>query len=82
MDYLTVLVSGIIIGLLLNILFAYLSRKKMITSTGEPLATKDDISKVTIELEELKNLYKINKDENEKIQEAEKEFYESIAGEE
>jgi hypothetical protein len=90
MDYLTIFVSGIIVGLLLSILFSYLSsRKKVVIEKGKSrgeltaaLVTKEDILKIITELEELKNLYKNNKDENEKIQEAEKEFYESIAGEE
>jgi MFS superfamily sulfate permease-like transporter len=88
MDYLTIFVSGIIVGLLLSIFFTYLSSgKKVVIEKGESrgkstatVATKEDILKITNELEELKNLYKSSKDENEKIQEAEKEFYESIAG--
>jgi membrane protein insertase Oxa1/YidC/SpoIIIJ len=81
MSYLNIFLVGIIIGWL-SYMFLSVYFSKKIKPKGESSATKEDISKITIELEELKNLYKTNKDEEEKIQEAEKEFYDSIAGDE
>lgn len=68
MGYLSIFLGGAIAGMLVDMfLYNYFSRN---TKSGENknLATKDDISKITTELDE--------------IFEAEKKFYESIAGEE
>ncbi|MBI3888725.1 hypothetical protein HY311_02945 [Candidatus Nomurabacteria bacterium] len=73
MDYLTVLLSGIVIGLLLNMLFAYLSRKVVITEKGEPLATKKDVSKISSEIENLVYLYKTKENVVKNIPEVKKE---------
>jgi len=54
MDYPTLFI-GIIIGLILNrFLSSYFSKK------GENLATKEDVGRITKEIEEVKNIYKKN----------------------
>ena len=68
MDYL-ILSIGIIIGLILNkFLPSYFSKK------GENLATKEDIGKITKEIEEVKNIYKKNYD----LSNIEREFYNNM----
>ncbi len=68
MDYLTFLI-GIIIGLILNrFLPAYFSKKE------ELLATKEDIGKITQEIEEIKYIYKNSYD----LSKTEKEFYDQM----
>jgi hypothetical protein len=71
MDYLAILVGliGIIIGLLLNrSLPSYFSKK------GENLATKEDIGKITKEMEEIKNIYQNKYD----LSKVEREFYNNM----
>jgi sensor histidine kinase YesM len=113
MSYLSIFLVGAVIGMLISIfLHAYFSKGNIERRENKFLATKDDIAKITIELEELKNLYKntgegtnkitetkneiientdegtdtedeiMGTPENSEISEAEKEFYDSIAGEE
>src|SRR3989344_7817256 len=65
MTYLTFFI-GIVIGLVLNkFLPSYFSQK------GEGLATKEDIGKITKEIEEVKNIYKSKYD----LSKTEREFY-------
>lgn len=68
MDYLSLSI-GIIVGLILNkFLPTYFSKK------GENLATKEDIGKITNEIEEVKNIYKSNYD----LSRTERDFYNEI----
>ncbi len=63
---------GIVIGLILNkFLSSYFSKK------GEDLATKEDIGKITKEIEEVKNIYKKNYD----LSNTEREFYNDMVRE-
>lgn len=66
MNYLTFFLLGAIGGLLFSIFFIAHNFKR-----EKSLANKEDIEKITKEIEELKNLYK----ENYILPEAEKEFY-------
>lgn len=64
-NFLLVIIS-FLLGFLINyFLKPYLSRK------GENLATKEDIAKITIEIESVKNIFKNEYD----ISKSEKEFY-------
>jgi len=103
MNYLSVFLVGLIVGLLGDVFFFFYSSNKHRIFTPKEKekgwATKDDIFRITNELENLKNIYKTNhKNSNNEIEnneveeieeipeidensDAEKEFYESIAGE-
>ena len=71
MDYLTTLVFGIIGGLLLSILLpAYLGKKREPKINQDFLATKEDIRKITGEIERLKHNFDLANLAN-----AEREFY-------
>ena len=98
MDYLSIFLIGTIVGMLINMfLHAYFAKSKTISRDDRYLVTKDDIAEITAELGELRDLLKKNNEENanneeenetieipetEEILEAEKEFYDSIAGNE
>ncbi len=64
---LIVFIVGLIFG---HFLPAYLSKK------GQNLATKEDIAKITTEIEAIKNIFKDQYD----LSKSEREFYEKIAG--
>ena len=59
MNYLTIFLLGVILGLILNLL-VLVFRKRKGESLGEFLATKEDIKKITKEIEEIKLLQKEN----------------------
>jgi hypothetical protein len=94
MCYLSIFLVWAVIGMLISIfLHAYFSTNNTERRENKYLVTKDDIAKITAELDELKNLYKktsneivadqeneiIETPETEEILQAEKEFYDSIA---
>ena len=99
MNYSTVFLIGLIIGLLVDVFLSFYFSKRVITFTPKEKqwASKDDILKIINELEKLKNIPKDERNDSEiknniikEIEEipetdensdAEKEFYESIAGE-
>jgi len=69
MDYLTIFVLGIIGGLLLSVFLPiYFGKKEEVNQ--DYLATKEDIQKVTREIEKLKHNYDLTNLAN-----AEREFY-------
>ncbi|OGI94823.1 hypothetical protein A3A03_01435 [Candidatus Nomurabacteria bacterium RIFCSPLOWO2_01_FULL_40_18] len=74
MNIVSTFVFGIIIGLLLNTFLKSFSSQKGKFS----LATKEDVSKIREEIENLKKIHK-EKDNEYNIAEAEQEFYDSIA---
>lgn len=66
MDYITVILSAVIIGLILDrFLPAYFSKK------GENLATQEDIGKITKEIESVKNIFR----DQYSLSKMEREFY-------
>ena len=96
MSYLNVFLTGIVGGLLIGFFIPeYLSKRRdekephsknevHSHSNEEPLATKEDVVRLEKEIDELKILYKnikVETQNEENVVEAEKEFYESIAGE-
>jgi|GEM_PF-5231179 len=82
MSYLNLFLIGMVVGLLLNVIFSFISRKrrteevywKEVNIENErDYATKEDILKLQMEIEEMKKTHK----DTEEILKAEKEFYES-----
>ncbi len=69
MSYITAFLIGVIGGISLNIFLPdFFSKRRELK--GKLWATKEDISKITKELEEIKHIYK-----NDDLLKAEKEFY-------
>ena len=91
MNYLSVFLVGLIVGLLGDVFFFFYSSNKhrIFTPKEKGWATKDDIFKITNEIEKLKHISKTDKEveevaeipETDEVSDADKEFYDSIAGE-
>lgn len=62
MNYLSVFLIGLIVGLLVDVFLSFYSsgKRKIFSFKNIQLATKDDILKITNELEKLRNISKIN----------------------
>ncbi len=72
MNYLSLVLIGFIGGLAMSIFFAKNRPSHPPGTHPLPLATKDDIEKIKMEIEEIKNL---NREDNYDLAVAEEEFY-------
>ncbi|GEM_PF-3741386 len=70
MDYLTIFVLGIIGGLILSLFLRATTSDKITKTNTDLLATKEDVKRVTREIEKLKHNYDLTNLAN-----AEREFY-------